>query len=43
MFDGFRRFLSEVIEGGKHPSRFEANDYRLAAAGLLVHTAKFSP
>jgi len=39
MFDGFRRFLSEVIEGGKHPSRFEANDYRLAAAGLLVHTA----
>jgi uncharacterized tellurite resistance protein B-like protein len=39
MFDGFRRFLAEVTEGGKHPSRFEANDYRLAAAALLVHTA----
>jgi uncharacterized tellurite resistance protein B-like protein len=39
MFDGFRKFLSEVTAGGKHPSRFEPNDYRLAAAALLVHTA----
>jgi uncharacterized tellurite resistance protein B-like protein len=37
MFQAFRRFLSDVSEGGKHPSRFEANDYRLAAAALLVH------
>jgi len=37
MFQVFRKFLSDVSEGGKHPSRFEANDYRLAAAALLVH------
>ena len=39
MFEAFRSFLSDVVEGGKHPSRFEANDYRLAAAALLVHAA----
>jgi uncharacterized tellurite resistance protein B-like protein len=39
MFDSFRKFLSEVSEGGKHPIHFEQNDYRLAAAALLVHTA----
>ena len=39
MFQAFKRFLSDVSEGGKHPSRFEANDYRLAAAALLVHAA----
>jgi uncharacterized tellurite resistance protein B-like protein len=39
MFDSFRKFLSEVSEGGKHPTHFEQNDYRLAAAALLVHTA----
>ena len=37
MFQAFKKFLSDVSEGGKHPSRFEANDYRLAAAALLVH------
>ena len=39
MFDSFRKFLSEVSEGGKHPTHFEHNDYRLAAAALLVHAA----
>src|SRR5262245_63590783 len=39
MFDSFRKFLSEVSEGGEHPIRFEHNDYRLAAAALLVHAA----
>jgi uncharacterized tellurite resistance protein B-like protein len=39
MFDSFRRFLSEVAEGGKHPTHFEPNDYRLAATALLVHAA----
>jgi len=39
MFAGFRKFLSEVAGGGKHPSRFEHNDYRLAAAALLIHAA----
>jgi uncharacterized tellurite resistance protein B-like protein len=39
MFEAFRNFLSDVAQGGKHPSRFAANDYRLAAAALLVHAA----
>jgi uncharacterized tellurite resistance protein B-like protein len=39
MFDSFRRFLSEVSEGDKHPAHFAHNDYRLAAAALLVHAA----
>jgi uncharacterized tellurite resistance protein B-like protein len=39
MFDSFRKFLSEVSDDGEHPIRFEHNDYRLAAAALLVHAA----
>jgi uncharacterized tellurite resistance protein B-like protein len=39
MFAGFRKFLSEVSEGDKHPVHFAHNDYRLAAAALLVHAA----
>ena len=39
MFDSFRKFISDLAEGDKHPSRFEDNDYRLAAAALLVHAA----
>ena len=32
MFQGFRKFLSEVSEGDKHPAHFGHDDYRLAAA-----------
>src|SRR5262249_20504673 len=39
MFEAFRVFLSEVAQGGKQPNHFEHNDYRLAAAALLVHAA----
>jgi len=39
MFDSFRKFLSEASDDGAHPIRFEHNDYRLAAAALLVHAA----
>jgi uncharacterized tellurite resistance protein B-like protein len=39
MFDSFRKFLSEVSEGDKHPAHFAHDDYRLAAAALLVHAA----
>jgi uncharacterized tellurite resistance protein B-like protein len=39
MFDSFRKFLSEVSDGDKHPIHFEHDDYRLAAAALLVHAA----
>jgi uncharacterized tellurite resistance protein B-like protein len=39
MFDAFRKFLSDCMAGDKHPSRFEEDDYRLAASALLVHAA----
>ncbi|HEY2226809.1 MAG TPA: TerB family tellurite resistance protein [Xanthobacteraceae bacterium] len=39
MFDAFRKFLSDCSTGDKHPSRFAADDYRLAASALLVHAA----
>lgn len=39
MFDSLRKLIFELGEGGKHPSRFEDDDYRLAAAALLVHAA----
>src|SRR5713101_5637442 len=39
MFESFRKFLAEVSQGGKQPVHFEHNDYRLAAAALLVHVA----
>jgi uncharacterized tellurite resistance protein B-like protein len=39
MFESFRNFVAEFVDGGKHPSQFADNDYRLAAAALLVHAA----
>lgn len=39
MFKSFRNFVAEFVEGEKHPSQFAENDYRLAAAALLVHAA----
>jgi uncharacterized tellurite resistance protein B-like protein len=39
MFESFRNFVAEFVEGDKHPSQFAENDYRLAAAALLVHAA----
>jgi uncharacterized tellurite resistance protein B-like protein len=39
MFEAFRKFLSDVTDGSKHPIHFADNDYRLAAAALLVHAA----
>jgi uncharacterized tellurite resistance protein B-like protein len=39
MFEGFKSFIAEFVDGGKHPSQFADNDYRLAAAALLVHAA----
>lgn len=39
MFEALRNFLSEIAVGDKHPARFEPNDYRLAAAALMVHAA----
>ena len=40
MFEAFKKFLSDSREGEKQSAtRFEANDYRLAAAALLIHAA----
>ena len=39
MFNSLRKLVSDLGEGGKHPSHFEDDDYRLAAAALLVHAA----
>ncbi len=39
MFEGFRKLIADLTEDGKHPHRFADDDYRLAAAALLVHTA----
>jgi len=39
MFAALKQFLNEFNAGGKNPARFDENDYRLAAAALLVHTA----
>jgi len=37
MLDSLKNFLSDLTGGNKHPGHFEANDYRLAAAALLIH------
>ena len=39
MFESFRNFISEFVDGEKHPSQFGEDDYRLAAAAMLVHAA----
>ncbi len=39
MFDAFRNFVAEFVDGNRHPSQFADDDYRLAAAALLVHAA----
>jgi uncharacterized tellurite resistance protein B-like protein len=39
MFESFKNFVAEFVDGEKHPSQFADNDYRLAAVALLVHAA----
>ena len=39
MFESFKSFITEFVDGDKHPSQFGDDDYRLAAAALLVHAA----
>ena len=39
MFDTFRNFFAELTSGEKNPSGFKDDDYRLAAAALLIHAA----
>ena len=39
MLDSLRNFVADLTGGQKHPARFEENDYRLAAAALLIHAS----
>ena len=39
MFDSFMKLIAGEGDGGKHPERYDENDYRLAAAALLMHAA----
>lgn len=39
MFESFKSFIADFVDGEKHPSQFAADDYRLAAAAMLVHAA----
>src|SRR5262249_7942448 len=39
MLEKVRRLFAELHDGGKHSSHFDADDYRVAAAALLVHVA----
>jgi uncharacterized tellurite resistance protein B-like protein len=39
MFESFKSFIAEFVDGDKHPGQFAADDYRLAAAAMLVHAA----
>src|ERR1700761_6005303 len=39
MFNALKSFIADFTDGGKHPSQFGEDDYRLAAAALLVHAA----
>ncbi len=39
MLQALRKLIAEVTDGNNHPDHFAEDDYRLAAAALLVHTA----
>src|SRR6202166_3920241 len=39
MFESFKSFIAEFVNGEKHPDQFAEDDYRLAAAAMLVHAA----
>jgi len=39
MLEDIKRFVADLIDGGKAQAHFDDNDYRVAAAALLVHVA----
>ena len=39
MLEEIKRLFAELSRGGKHDSHFNSDDYRVAAAALLVHVA----
>jgi len=36
MFESFKSFIAEFVDGEKHPDQFAEDDYRLAAAAMLL-------
>ena len=39
MLEEIKRLFAELSGGGKQTSHFDSDDYRVAAAALLVHVA----
>src|SRR4051812_21237945 len=39
MLDSLKNLISKLTGGETHPGQFEGNDYRLAAAALLIHAS----
>ena len=39
MLESLKNLISDLTGGDKHPARFEENDYRLAAAALMIHAS----
>jgi uncharacterized tellurite resistance protein B-like protein len=39
MLESLKGLFAELTGGAKHPERFADNDYRVAAAALLIHAA----
>jgi uncharacterized tellurite resistance protein B-like protein len=39
MFDALKAFIDDLLDGAERARPFEASDYRLAAAALLIHLA----
>lgn len=39
MFGSFRKMMADLVDGEKSPHTYAEDDYRLAAATMLVHTA----
>jgi uncharacterized tellurite resistance protein B-like protein len=39
MLELLKTFVADLDSGAKHPTRFADNDYRLAAAAILMHVA----
>ncbi len=39
MLESLKTLFADLTDGQKHPSRFGEDDYRLAAAALLIHAA----
>ena len=39
MLEALKNLFGDLATGAKHPSRFADNDYRVAAAALLIHAA----